>query len=169
MAKELRAAHGDKVLGNVTVEQVFGGMRGVKAMLWEPSVLDSEEGIRFWGRTIPECQEVLPTAPGGKEMLPEAMFWYLLTGKVPSEAESKQFQEQLVARSDLPKHVETVLDACREFSFFFVVSLFLNTHNASLSMSSQDSSPYDSIHHRCRRSQPRLSVRRQVQVWYEEG
>lgn len=88
-------------------------MRGVKAMLWEPSVLDSEEGIRFWGRTIPECQEVLPTAPGGKEMLPEAMFWYLLTGKVPSEAESKQFQEQLVARSDLPKHVEQVLDACR--------------------------------------------------------
>ncbi|GAA6006817.1 hypothetical protein JCM11491_003192 [Sporobolomyces phaffii] len=112
LAKELRSAHGDKVLGNVTVEQVFGGMRGVKAMLWEPSVLDSEEGIRFWGRTIPECQEVLPTAPGGKEMLPEAMFWYLLTGKVPTEAESKQFQEQLVARSDLPKHVETVLDAC---------------------------------------------------------
>lgn len=126
MAKELRAAHGDKVLGNVTVEQVFGGMRGVKAMLWEPSVLDSEEGIRFWGRTIPECQEVLPTAPGGKEMLPEAMFWYLLTGKVPSEAESKQFQEQLVARSDLPKHVETVLDACRKFSLF--LSRFSQVH-----------------------------------------
>ena len=35
------------------------------------SVLDSEEGIRFRGKTIPECQELLPKAPGGKEPLPE--------------------------------------------------------------------------------------------------
>ncbi|SCV74544.1 BQ2448_7573 [Microbotryum intermedium] len=111
IAKELRSQHGDKVLGNVTVEQVFGGMRGIKAMVWEPSVLDSEEGIRFWGRTIPECQQVLPTAPGAKEMLPEAMFWYLLTGKVPSAAEAKAFQEELVGRSILPEYVEKALDA----------------------------------------------------------
>jgi hypothetical protein len=106
--------HGDKVLGQVTVEQVFGGMRGIKAMLWEPSVLDSEEGIRFWGRTIPECQQVLPTAPGGKEMLPEAMFWYLLTGKVPTAEETVAFQNELVGRSALPSHIESVLDALRE-------------------------------------------------------
>ncbi len=37
----------------------------------EGSVLDSEEGIRFRGKTIPECQELLPKAPGGKEPLPE--------------------------------------------------------------------------------------------------
>lgn len=24
-------------------------MRGLKVMLWEPSVLDANEGIRFWG------------------------------------------------------------------------------------------------------------------------
>ncbi|ORY73627.1 citrate synthase [Leucosporidium creatinivorum] len=111
IAKELRSQHGSKVLGEVTVEQVFGGMRGIKAMLWEPSVLDSEEGIRFWGRTIPECQEVLPTAPGGKEMLPEAMFWYLLTGKVPTAEETVQFQNELVKRSVLPSHIESTLDA----------------------------------------------------------
>lgn len=34
-------------------------------------MLDSEEGIRFRGKTIPECQELLPKAPGGKEPLPE--------------------------------------------------------------------------------------------------
>ncbi|KAM0750135.1 citrate synthase [Meredithblackwellia eburnea MCA 4105] len=109
-AKKLRGEHGDKVLGQVTVEQVFGGMRGIKAMLWEPSVLDSEEGIRFWGRSIPECQEVLPTAPDGTEMLPEAMFWYLLTSKVPSAAETKQFQDELARRAPLPKYVEDILD-----------------------------------------------------------
>lgn len=76
-AKKLRAEHGDKSLGEIKVENVFGGMRGLKVMLWEPSVLDAEEGIRFWGRSIPECQEVLPKAPGGKQMLPESMLFYL--------------------------------------------------------------------------------------------
>jgi citrate synthase len=76
-AKKLRAEHGDKSLGEIKVENVFGGMRGLKVMLWEPSVLDADEGIRFWGRSIPECQEVLPKAPGGKQMLPESMLFYL--------------------------------------------------------------------------------------------
>lgn len=93
-------------------------------MLWDPSVLDSEEGIRFWGRSIPECQEVLPTAPGGTEMLPEAMFWYLLTGRVPSEAESKQFQEELVERSELPTYVEKVLDSLRASLSLSLSTLF---------------------------------------------
>lgn len=94
LAKKLRSEHGSKPLGEVTVEQVFGGMRGIKAMLWEPSVLDANEGIRFWGRTIPECQEVLPPAEGGREMQPEAMFWYLLTSQVPTKEEARQFQSE---------------------------------------------------------------------------
>jgi len=77
LAKKLRAEHGDKSLGDIKVENVFGGMRGLKVMLWEPSVLDANEGIRFWGKTIPECQEVLPKAPGGTQMLPESMLFYL--------------------------------------------------------------------------------------------
>ena len=30
----------------------------MKCMLWETSNLDPEEGIRFRGLTIPECQQV---------------------------------------------------------------------------------------------------------------
>lgn len=90
---------------------MIGGGRGIKYMLWDPSVLDAEEGIRFWGRSIPECQRDLPTAEGGKEILPEAMFWYLLTGKVPTAEETKQFQEELVGRSELPAYAEKVLDS----------------------------------------------------------
>jgi citrate synthase len=59
------------VIDKVTLDQVYGGARGIKALVWEGSVLDSEEGIRFRGKTIPECQELLPKAPGGKEPLPE--------------------------------------------------------------------------------------------------
>ena len=51
-------------------------------LVWEGSVLDAEEGIRFRGKTIPECQKELPKAPGGSEPLPEGLFWLLLTNKV---------------------------------------------------------------------------------------
>lgn len=53
-----------------------------KGLVWEGSVLDAEEGIRFRGKTIPECQKELPRAPGGDEPLPEGLFWLLLTNKV---------------------------------------------------------------------------------------
>lgn len=69
--KALRKEHGSKVVDKVTLDQVYGGARGIKSLVWEGSVLDSEEGIRFRGKTIPECQDVLPKAPGGKEPLPE--------------------------------------------------------------------------------------------------
>jgi citrate synthase len=65
--------YGSKVVGEITLDQVYGGARGIKSLVWEGSVLDAEEGIRFRGRTIPECQELLPKAPGGQEPLPEGV------------------------------------------------------------------------------------------------
>ena len=47
-------------------------MHGTNAV--QGSVLDSEEGIRFRGKTIPECQKLLPKAPGGEEPLPEGPY-----------------------------------------------------------------------------------------------
>ena len=68
---------------------MYGGMRGIKGLVTETSVLDPDEGIRFRGYSIPECQKVLPTAPGGSQMLPEGLFWLLMTGDVPTEAQVK--------------------------------------------------------------------------------
>lgn len=45
----------------------------------------STQGIRFRGYSIPECQKLLPKAPGGEEPLPEGLFWLLVTGQVPTE------------------------------------------------------------------------------------
>lgn len=61
--------YGSKVIGEVTLDQVYGGARGIKSLVWEVnrkghsvfrhrtnvfqgSVLDSEEGIRFRGKTV---------------------------------------------------------------------------------------------------------------------
>src|SRR5271156_3991615 len=96
--KKLRTEHGKTSLGEVSVESAMGGMRGLKAMLWEGSVLDPDEGIRFHGMTIPECQEKLPRGKTGTEMLPESMFWLLLTGKVPTEEQVRGLSKELAER-----------------------------------------------------------------------
>merc|ERR1712000_181224 len=110
--KKLKKEHGSKVVDKVTLDQVYGGARGIKSLVWEGSVLDSEEGIRFRGKTIPECQEVLPKAPGGEEPLPEGLFWLLLTGEVPSEQQVRDLSADWAAHSDLPKFVEELIDRC---------------------------------------------------------
>lgn len=61
--KALKKVHGAKSLGTVTVEQALGGMRGIPGLLWETSLLDPEEGIRFRGYSIAECQACLRPAP----------------------------------------------------------------------------------------------------------
>ena len=110
--KKLKKEYGNKVLGEVTLDQVYGGARGIKSLVWEGSVLDSEEGIRFRGRTIPECQEQLPKAPGGSEPLPEGLFWLLLTGEVPTEQQVRDLSGEWAARSDVPSFINELIDRC---------------------------------------------------------
>ncbi|KIJ52511.1 hypothetical protein M422DRAFT_26094 [Sphaerobolus stellatus SS14] len=110
--KAARAEHGKKAFGPVIVDQLYGGMRGLPALIWEGSVLDPDEGIRFRGKTIPEIQEALPKAPGGSEPLPEGIFWLLLTGEIPTAEQVKSLSEDWAARSALPAFVEELIDRC---------------------------------------------------------
>jgi citrate synthase len=71
-----------------------------------------EEGIRFRGKTIPECQELLPKAPGGSEPLPEGLFWLLLTGEVPTPEQVAELSKDWAARATIPEFVEELLDRC---------------------------------------------------------
>ncbi|KAF2479324.1 citrate synthase [Neohortaea acidophila] len=103
-------AHSDKVIGEVKIENTLGGMRGLKAMVWEGSVLDANEGIRFHGRTIADCQQELPKGKTGTEMLPEAMFWLLLTGQVPTTNQVRAFSRELAEKAQLPAFVDKMLN-----------------------------------------------------------
>lgn len=79
-------------------------------MLWEGSVLDATEGIRFQGKNIDECQKLLPKGRSGTEMLPEAMFWLLLTSQIPSVSQVRAFSRELAEKSTVPKFVEDMLN-----------------------------------------------------------
>lgn len=111
---ELKKNHGKKVIGEVTIDQAIGGARGVKCMLWETSNLDANEGIRFRGLTIPECQKVLPTfsgKAGDGEPLLESLLWLLLTSEVPTKEQVDTLTADLHSRSKLPDHVVPLLNS----------------------------------------------------------
>jgi len=70
-----------------------------------------QQGIRFHGLTIPDCQKVLPAAPGGKEIIAESMLWLLLTGQVPSASQTQQLSQELAEKGDLPSFLEELIDS----------------------------------------------------------
>ncbi|KAF3632319.1 Citrate synthase, mitochondrial [Capsicum annuum] len=109
--KKLKSEHGKVQLGNITIDMVLGGMRGMTGLLWETSLLDPDEGIRFRGLSIPECQKVLPAAKPGGEPLPEGLLWLLLTGKVPSKEQVNSLSQELQSRATVPDHVYKTIDA----------------------------------------------------------
>src|ERR1035438_2887265 len=83
--KELLKENGTKKIGEVQLSQIYQGMRGITGMIYETSLLDANEGIRFRGYSIPELQKALPKSKGGNEPLPEGLFYLLLTGEMPTE------------------------------------------------------------------------------------
>lgn len=109
--KDFLASHGDQVVGDVKISQLYGGMRGILALITETSKLDPAEGIRFRGYTIPELQEKLPTAPGGEEPLPEGVFYLMLFNELPSNEAVEALSREWAKRSELPAHVTKVIDA----------------------------------------------------------
>lgn len=108
--KTFRQQHGKTVVGQITVDMMYGGMRGMKGLVYETSVLDPDEGIRFRGFSIPECQKLLPKAKGGEEPLPEGLFWLLVTGQIPTEEQVSWLSKEWAKRAALPSHVVTMLD-----------------------------------------------------------
>lgn len=109
--KDILKEHGTKKIGEVQLAQAYQGMRGITGMVYETSLLDANEGIRFRGFTIPELQEKLPKAKGGQEPLPEGLFYLLLTGELPTEADVRELSADWQKRSTLPSHVRTTVDA----------------------------------------------------------
>jgi len=104
----------EKVVHHVTVDQVYGGMRDIKCMIYETSLLDAQEGIRFRGLSIPECQQKLPRTLGATEPTPEAIFWLLITGEIPTQEQHNALTKEWNSRAGLPKHVERIIDTFPE-------------------------------------------------------
>ena len=109
--KDLIKQHGEKKIGEITLAQVYQGMRGMTGLVTETSLLDAQEGIRFRGYSIPELQAKLPKAKGGDEPLPEGLFYLMMVGEIPTEEDVKEITSNWQRRSHVPSHVFDVIDA----------------------------------------------------------
>ncbi len=109
--KDILAKNGEKTIGEVKLKQIYMGMRGITGLVTETSLLDPQEGIRFRGYSIPELREKLPKVPGGKEPLPEGLFYLLLVGELPTDEDVNNITTTWQRRSHVPNHVFAAIDA----------------------------------------------------------
>jgi citrate synthase len=109
--KVLLKENGNRKIGEVTLSQAYQGMRGITGLVTETSLLDSEEGIRFRGYTIPELQQKLPKAPKGDEPLPEGLFYLMLVGDLPNQEDTENITSLWQRRSHVPNYVFATIDA----------------------------------------------------------
>jgi citrate synthase len=109
--QKLLKEHGDKVIDQVKIAQVIGGMRGLKCLVTDTSYLDPDEGIRYRGYTLSEVFEKLPKPPGAEMPYVEGLFYLLLTGDIPGEDEINDVVREFKVRRELPQYVYDVIDA----------------------------------------------------------
>ncbi len=97
--RNLAKESGKKKVSEVTVEQVLGGMRGVKSLICETSEVALDKGLII--RRIPVLELT------GK--WPEEILWLLLTGELPNKTELKDLQDDLKKRSEVPEYIWAML------------------------------------------------------------
>ena len=109
--RDILKEHGNKKIGEVTLSQIYQGMRGMTGLVTETSLLDSNEGIRFRGFSIPELQQKLPRANEGSEPLPEGLFYLMLIGELPTEDDVNRITSTLQRRSHVPNYVFDTIES----------------------------------------------------------
>ena len=102
---------GEVKVGEVTISQIYGGMRDIKSLVTDISYVDPNEGIRFRGFTIPEVIEKLPKPPGAEMPYTGGLYYLLMIGKLPTEAEALAVEEEWRQRMEVPAYVFEVLKA----------------------------------------------------------
>ncbi|MDD2890520.1 MAG: citrate (Si)-synthase [bacterium] len=99
--KAMVKAHGDKVVSQVTLAQVYGGMRGVKGLICDTSDVPPEKGLIIRGH---------PVADLGSKLSEEA-FYLLCTGELPDKAAIEDMKAEFQKRAKVPAYVWAVLEA----------------------------------------------------------
>lgn len=98
--KTILAKNSSRVISEVTIEQLFGGMRGIKALVCDTSEVALDSGLIIRGIPVLELTEKLP----------EEIFYLLLTGELPDHEALVDLQNELKRRADVPFYVWNVIN-----------------------------------------------------------
>ncbi len=104
--KGVLETRGDRVISEVTVAQAVGGMRDVRALVCDTSVVDPERGLIIRG--IPVLELV--------DRYPEDIFFLLLIGRLPSDEESEAIRKEISGQERVPESIWHVIDEMPEGS-----------------------------------------------------
>ncbi|MCX6546077.1 MAG: citrate (Si)-synthase [Acidobacteria bacterium] len=99
--KKLTKGSGAVKISECTIEQAYGGMRGVKSLVCDTSEVPPDKGLIIRGIPVGQLTE----------QLPEETLWLLLTGETPKADELADLQAELRARARVPDYVWDVLSA----------------------------------------------------------
>lgn len=87
--------HGDQVIGEITMRNLLGGMRGLKTMVCNTSYVDPQQGLFISGHPVPAFDD----------RTPEEIFFLLSTGQFPNQEELSELKQELDQRAEVPGYV----------------------------------------------------------------
>ncbi len=96
----LKDAGGTKI-SDVSVSQAYGGMRGVKGLICETSAVSADEGLIIRGNKLLDITHILP----------EEVFYLLLTGDLPDQDATLDIQGQFSEYQNVPEYIWDILSA----------------------------------------------------------
>jgi citrate synthase len=99
--KAIGKSHADYKVSEVSVAQAYGGMRGVKGMICDTSLVEPDTGLIIRGTPILDLTDKIP----------EEIFYLLLTGQLPDAAALKELQNEYNKRAGVPDYVWKVLES----------------------------------------------------------
>ena len=97
--KGLLKENGDKQISSVTAAQAYSGLRGIKAFVCDTSSVSADKGLIIRGYPLLDIVHILP----------EEVFFLLLTGRLPDSEELKDLQKQYSENAVVPDYVWSVL------------------------------------------------------------
>lgn len=117
----LRKNYSDFVVGQVTIDQILNGIRGVQISISDISHVDPQEGILLRGYSIPQILNLLPKPAGGKYPMAGGLYYLLLTNEMPAQEDAEAVEDEWRNRSEIPERVFAVIN-----------QMPLNTHPMTL-------------------------------------
>ncbi|KMZ04068.1 probable citrate synthase, mitochondrial [Drosophila simulans] len=108
----IKCLHGQKIIGQISVNSVIGGMRGLPLLFCETSSLDKNKGIYYRGKLLKDvCAKLPRVQEGTQEGTPEGCFFLLTTGLMPTKKEAQEVTKEWLKRGSVPRYCLRMIDS----------------------------------------------------------
>jgi len=107
----IKRDYNDFKVCDVTVDQIYSGIRGVMVQVSDVSYVDPNEGIRLRGYTVPEALELLPKQPGSQLPMAGGLYFLLMVDEMPTYEEAAALEAEWRRHAGIPDYVLKVIRA----------------------------------------------------------